>query len=148
MSQLKTIIYNEEHKPNQSEKEAVVDFLYTHLEEFGDPKEHIERAIKYAVMDAPSFGGFVLVNYVDDQMAGVVVINKTGMKGYIPENILVYIAVNKDMRGKGVGKDLMEKAIEGSQGSIALHVEADNPAVKLYEKYGFTNKYLEMRHSK
>lgn len=148
MSKLKTIIYNEENKPNLSEKKAVVDFLFDHLEEYGDPKEHIERAVKYAVMDAPSFGGFVLVNYLEDEIAGVVVINKTGMKGYIPENILVYIAVNKNMRGQGVGKDLMEKTIEGSQGSIALHVEADNPAVKLYEKYGFTNKYLEMRYSK
>lgn len=148
MSELKTVIYNQENKPNQSEKEDVVDFLYTHLEEFGDPKEHIEQAVKYAVMDAPSFGGFVLVNYLEGEMAGVVVINKTGMKGYIPENILVYIAVNKNMRGKGVGQRLMEKAIEGSQGDIALHVEADNPAVKLYEKIGFTNKYLEMRYAK
>lgn len=148
MSQLNTITYNEDHKPDKSEKEAVVNFLHTHLEEFGDPKEHIEKAVKYAVKDAPSFGGFVLVNYLDDQMAGVVVINKTGMKGYIPENILVYIAVNKEMRGKGIGKDLMEKALERSEGNVALHVEADNPAVKLYEKIGFTNKYLEMRYSK
>ena len=148
MSELKTIIFNEENKPYQSEKTAVVDFLFDHLEEFGDPKKHIERAVKYAVMDAPSFGGFVLVSYLEDEMAGVVVINKTGMKGYIPENILVYIAVNKNMRGKGVGQRLMEKAIEGSQGDIALHVEADNPAVKLYEKIGFTNKYLEMRYAK
>ena len=28
---------------------------------------------------------------------------------------------------------------------IALHVEKDNPAVFLYEKLGFENKYLEMR---
>ena len=67
------------------------------------------------------------------------------MEGYIPENILVYIAVNKDFRGKGLGKQLMEKAIGFATGSIALHVEPDNPAKKLYEKLGFTNKYLEMR---
>jgi ribosomal protein S18 acetylase RimI-like enzyme len=148
MSELKTVVYNEENKPSKQDKKDIVDFLYTHLEEFGDPKEHIEQAVKYAVMDAPSFGGFVLVNYLNDQMAGVAVINKTGMKGYIPENILVYIAVNKNRRGKGVGKDLMEKALDGSEGNVALHVEADNPAVKLYEKIGFTNKYLEMRYSK
>jgi ribosomal-protein-alanine N-acetyltransferase len=115
---------------------------------FGDPKEDIERAIKYAVMDAPSFGGFVLVDYLEEQIAGVVVINKTGMKGYITENILVYIAVNKYIIGKGIGKDLMQKAINDTKGNIALHVEPDNPAIKLYEKLGFTNKYLEMRCSK
>ena len=148
MSQLKTVIYNEEQKPSQSEKEAIVDFLYNHLEEFGDPKEDIESAVKYAVMDAPSFGGFVLVGYVADEIAGAVVINETGMEGYIPENILVYIAVNKNQRGKGFGKLLMEKSIERAAGNVALHVEPDNPALKLYEKIGFTNKYLEMRYSK
>ena len=75
-------------------------------------------------------------------------INKTGMSGYIPENILVYIAVDNSQRGKGYGKILMNKAIELSEGNIALHVEKDNPARFLYEKVGFTNPYLEMRLKK
>ncbi|MCB0741696.1 MAG: GNAT family N-acetyltransferase, partial [Chitinophagaceae bacterium] len=65
--------------------------------------------------------------------------------GYIPENILVYIAVHKSYRGKGLGKELMKKTMDRAKGSIALHVEPDNPAKFLYEKLGFTNKYLEMR---
>jgi ribosomal protein S18 acetylase RimI-like enzyme len=67
------------------------------------------------------------------------------MKDYIPENILVYIAVDNSQRGKGYGKNLMQKAIDYTSGSIALHVEPDNPAFHLYKKLGFTNKYLEMR---
>ena len=70
------------------------------------------------------------------------------MSGYIPENILVYIAVNKNQRGKGVGKQIMQKAIANTDGDIALHVEKDNPAKFLYEKMGFTNPYLEMRLKK
>jgi ribosomal protein S18 acetylase RimI-like enzyme len=70
------------------------------------------------------------------------------MEDYIPENILVYIAVDGDYRGKGIGKKLMEKTIEQADGNIALHVEPDNPAKYLYEKMGFTNKYLEMRLDK
>jgi ribosomal protein S18 acetylase RimI-like enzyme len=70
------------------------------------------------------------------------------MKGYIPENILVYIAVDKDQRGRGVGKKLMNAAIDQAEGNIALHVEPENPAKFLYEKLGFTNKYLEMRLDK
>ena len=79
---------------------------------------------------------------------GTVVVNQTGMKGYIPENILVYIATHKAHRGEGVGKLLMEKTISLANGNIALHVEPENPAKFLYEKYGFTNKYLEMRLNK
>jgi ribosomal-protein-alanine N-acetyltransferase len=39
-------------------------------------------------------------------------------------------------------------AIENTEGNIALHVEPDNPAKNLYERMGFTNKYLEMRLNK
>lgn len=73
---------------------------------------------------------------------GISVINETGMSGYIPENILVYIATNKNHRGKGIGKLIMSKIIEDTTGNIALHVENDNPAKYLYEKLGFKNKYL------
>lgn len=75
-------------------------------------------------------------------------VNRTGMEGYIPENILVYIAVDNSQRGKGYGKSLMNKAIEIADGDVALHVEKDNPARFLYEKVGFTNPYLEMRLKK
>jgi ribosomal protein S18 acetylase RimI-like enzyme len=70
------------------------------------------------------------------------------MSGYIPENILVYIATHKDFRGKGLGKKLMQEAINFAKGDIALHVEANNPAKYLYEKLGFTAPYLEMRLKK
>lgn len=70
------------------------------------------------------------------------------MKGYIPENILVYIATHKDLRGQGIGKQLMRETIDLAKGNIALHVEPENPAKYLYEKFGFTNKYLEMRLNK
>ena len=79
---------------------------------------------------------------------GVTVVNETGMSGYIPENILVYIATHKDFRGKGLGKKLMQEAINFAKGDIALHVEANNPAKHLYEKLGFTAPYLEMRLKK
>jgi ribosomal protein S18 acetylase RimI-like enzyme len=67
------------------------------------------------------------------------------MDGYIPGNILVYIAAHRDVRGRGLGKALMQRVLEDVKGDIALHVEANNPAKKLYEKVGFTNPYLEMR---
>lgn len=142
---METKMFNSLNKPSGDEKKAVVDFLYDHLENYGDKFEDIEKAIDYAVEIKPSFGGFVLTGVLEGKIVGVVVVNKTGMKGYIPENILVYIATHKDFRGKGLGKELMKKTIELSVGNIALHVEPDNPARFLYEKMGFSNKYLEMR---
>jgi len=145
---IETEIFNSAHKPNTEQKEAITDFLFTHLEKYGDPKPDILKALDYSLKEGESFGGFTLVSRDKGQITGAVVINRTGMKDYIPENILVYIATHHDMRGKGIGKTLMQKAINEAEGDIALHVEPDNPAKFLYEKFGFTNKYLEMRYKR
>lgn len=145
---IETTQYNAINKPSEIQKNKIVDFLFTHLGEYGDPKKDILKAIEFAIKSFVSFGGFVLIVEDENEIKGAVVINQTGMGGYIPENILVYIAVHDTMRGKGIGKLLMSKAIEYTQGDIALHVEANNPAKKLYEKMGFTNPYLEMRLKK
>lgn len=151
---ISTKIYHSAGEIDAHEKEAVIDFLYKHLDEFGDPREDIEKAVNFALKAPDSeigknaFGGFVVVGRDQDEIAGAVIINRTGMSGYIPENILVYIATNSKMRGKGVGKQLMKETLDEVDGDVALHVEADNPAKYLYEKVGFTNPYLEMRYKK
>lgn len=143
MTELK--VYSEKKTIDEKGRIEINEFLYEHLEQYGDKKEDIDKALKYALKTIDSFGGFLIVAKEDTDIVGAVVVNSTGMKGYIPENILVYIATHKQYRGKGIGKILMEKTIEEANGDIALHVEKDNPARFLYEKYGFTNPYLEMR---
>lgn len=156
MSEIKTVTkpkveityLNSINAPTFLQEKEVVDFLFKHLEKYGDPKPHIQMAIDYACSSHKGKGGFVVIGRHKDEIVGAVVINQTGMTGYIPENILVYIAVDGAVRGMGIGKQLMDKTIELAKGDIALHVEADNPAKKLYERLGFTNKYLEMRFKK
>jgi len=137
--------FDPEHLPNANEKNQIIDFLYEHLEQYGDPREDIEKCLNYALKIGESFGGFSLLALQDEKAVGAVIVNKTGMDGYIPGNILVYIATHKDVRGKGLGKELMKKALVSSPGAVKLHVEPDNPARFLYEKLGFSSKYLEMR---
>jgi ribosomal protein S18 acetylase RimI-like enzyme len=141
-------VFNAVLKPGINDKNAVADFLSDHLDQFGDKKEDIMKAIDFSVKDRASFGGFTLVAKDNGNIIGAVVVNQTGMEGYIPENILVYIATHRNYRGKGVGKSLMQEAINMAHGDIALHVEPDNPARHLYQKLGFDNKYLEMRLKK
>ncbi|MEX0966894.1 MAG: GNAT family N-acetyltransferase [Bacteroidia bacterium] len=129
-------------------RDKVADFLFQHLDQFGDRREDIMKCLDYALSKDAGRGGMVITGSENGEIKGVVVINKTGMSGYIPENILVYIAVHGDTRGKGLGKKLMQVAIDNIEGSVALHVEPENPAKFLYEKLGFTNKYLEMRYMK
>ncbi|WP_130308563.1 GNAT family N-acetyltransferase [Ancylomarina subtilis] len=145
---VETKVYTSFLKPDNYQRESIVDFLHTHLEEYGDERQDIDKAVAYALKERASLGGFIIKAKKADEIVGVVVVNRTGMEGYIPENILVYIASHKRCRGQGVGKQLMQEAIELSQGDIALHVEPDNPAKFLYEKLGFENKYFEMRFKK
>ena len=132
--------------PTQPEQSEIASFLHEHLDQYGDPLPDIKSAIEYAVGGHPSKGGFVLTARENGSVIGAVVVNKTNMGGYIPENILVYIAIHKKARGKGIGKEIMKKALSYANGGVALHVEPDNPAKILYEKLGFENKYLEMRY--
>ncbi len=137
--------FEPEHLPNEQEKNQIIDFLFEHLEQYGDPREDIEKCLNYALKLSESFGGFALLALDEKIPVGAVIVNKTGMDGYIPGNILVYIATHKEYRGKGLGKELMKKTLSKTSGPIKLHVEPDNPARFLYEKYGFSSKYLEMR---
>ncbi len=141
-------VYTPERKPTIETKNAIADFLFEHLEQFGDPRNDIRRSIDYALKEFDSFGGKILKAEINGTIVGAVVLNRTGMDGYIPENILVYIAVHRDYRGKKIGKYLMQQAIENTEGDLKLHVEPDNPAKFLYEKVGFTSKYLEMRYKR
>jgi ribosomal-protein-alanine N-acetyltransferase len=126
----------------------IASFLFKHLEQYGDPIDQIEMALAYVFRKNEGKGGHILLAVENETIIGATVINETGMGGYIPANILVYIAVDGNQRGKGVGKQLMAQATQICKGGIALHVEPDNPAKKLYEAIGFTNKYLEMRYEK
>lgn len=129
-------------------RDEFVDFLFTHLEKFGDPKKDIQKCLDYAFSDENAAGGFALAAFYEGKLAGALIMNKTGMGDYIPDWVLVYIAVDAQYRGKGFGKKIIEEVYKLTDGRIKLHVEYDNPAKRLYERLGFTTKYAEMRYEK
>lgn len=141
-------IYNENEFPEGLTREEFVDFLYNHLDQFGDSKRAINKCIDFAFEKNGGLGGFLLAAIEDGRLLGALIMNKTGMAEYIPENILVYVAVHKDARGKGLGGNICMKSIDIAEGDVKLHVEYENPAKRLYERLGFTTKYAEMRYVK
>ena len=139
--------YNNEADFGQISIKQFIDFLFTHLEEYGDPLEDISKCLHYAFSSEKSEGGFALAAFDDGELAGTLIMNRTGMANYIPDWVLVFVAVDPRRRGKGIGRKIIEEAISICDGDIKLHVEYDNPAKRLYEKLGFTSKYAEMRLS-
>lgn len=147
MLEIKKLVNESDFNENLT-REQFVDFLHTHLDKFGDSKEAINKCIDYALGKDGKLGGYLLAAYYEGKLVGTLIINNTGMGEYIPEHILVYIAVDSSFRGKGFGKQIVEKALNECSGDVKLHVEYDNPAKRLYERIGFTTKYAEMRFKK
>ncbi len=142
------IVRSERELSDLYSKSHIIEFLHKNLKQFRDPPDQIQGAIEYAFSKAEGKGGFVVLQEMDGSLTGVAVMNATGMHGYIPENILVYLATDSSAAPLGAGANLLKRAINEAEGDVALHVEYDNSAKTLYETLGFTSKYVEMRYKK
>jgi len=125
--------------------DQITTFLHTHLKPYEDTPQDIRKGLDYAFSEEPGKGGFVLIAHENSNLNGALVMLNTGMEGFVPGSLLLFIAVHQDLRGKGIGGRLIEEAKTLTNGDICLHVEYDNPAKRLYERSGFSTKYAEMR---
>jgi alanine racemase len=126
----------------------IVKFLQRQLIPFDDPKNIISASVDYALSVHPEGKGFILLATANKKILGVLVCIQLNKVGIIPENLIVYVCIHRDYRRQGLGGRLVVEAIKCADGDVKLHVEKSNPAVKLYKKLGFTDKYLEMRYLK
>jgi ribosomal-protein-alanine N-acetyltransferase len=129
-------------------REDLGEFLHESLKPYEDPYEVILDGLDYALGDDPCKDGYVVIAHEGTSLLGAVVMLRTGMSRYVPENLLLFIAVGPESRGRGIGGTLLHRVFDESEGQVKLHVEHDNPARRLYERNGFTAKYLEMRWSR
>lgn len=88
--------------------------------------------------------GFLAKDAIADQSIGAIwlrlLIGENPGYGYVDDNTPeLSIAVLPQYRGQGVGSQLLTHllASESGQSSISLSVSADNPAVRLYQRFGF-----------
>ncbi|MEL0456109.1 GNAT family N-acetyltransferase [Flavobacteriaceae bacterium SZ-1-7] len=123
----------------------IANFLFQNFDQFRDSKSAIRKSLMYAAKEIPGLGGYVFVLEHKDEIVGAVVVNRTGMNEYLSENILVYVVVKKEFRGKGIGKKLIEHTIDYCKGDIAIHINKDNPAVNMFKNKGFKARNIEMR---
>ncbi|MCF7932083.1 MAG: pyridoxal-phosphate dependent enzyme [Acholeplasmataceae bacterium] len=123
-------------------KKELYALVEKYLGRFGDSKEEVEDAIDNAMTK-----GHILIAEGEDLPDGIAVIVHTGFSQFIPSYHLAYIGINPQSKGRGVGTELIMRAIDLTDGNLSLHVDLDNPgAKKLYEKMGFKHVYNRMIH--
>ncbi len=131
--------------PPWAPRPEVVRFFHETMKPYEDRPEDIERALDYAFSLDEYAGGFLMLADIDQTLAGALLMLTTGMGGYVPEHLLVFVSVNPELRGRGIGQRLIERSLAECDGSVKLHVDHDNPARRLYERLGFAHSYAEMR---
>lgn len=128
--------------------DLLADAFHHKMKPYHDTLQDVRRALEYGLgVDPGKDGGFVMTACRGQELVGGILMLRTGMGGYIPSWILLMVFVDPSLRGQGVGRQLIDRARARCDGDIKLHVEHDNPARRLYERVGFTSKYLEMRLS-
>jgi GNAT superfamily N-acetyltransferase len=140
------IVLNEDF-PAWASRDAVIRFFHETMKPYHDSIEDVASALDYALVPEKGQGGFVMLAHRGEKLLGALCMLKTGMGGYIPENILLFVAVLPETRGQGIGGRLIEHCLAETEGDVKLHVEYDNPAKRLYERLGFATNYAEMRWS-
>lgn len=123
----------------------ITNFIYDYSGAFRDTKNAIRKSLLYAIKEIPGLGGYVFVLEQKKEVLGVLVINKTGMNEYIPENILVYLVVNSDDDDHGIREKLINYAITYCKGDIALYINKKSPELGWFEEKGFISRNIEMR---
>lgn len=110
------------------------------LEPYNDSYEETIDAVNKAVKM-----GFIFKATRKDEIQGICIIVHMGFERFIPTYHLAYIGVLKGNSGRGVATELINQAIEKTNGLLSLHVDIPNKsAKKLYEKMGFVHCYDRM----
>lgn len=133
--------------PDWAPRATVAEFFHTTMAPYNDTLEDVEKALDYALVPGRGQGGFLMLVHREERLLGALLMLDTGMSGYIPPNILLFVSVLPETRGQGIGGELIRRSIAECNGDVKLHVEYENPAKRLYERLGFTTKYAEMRYS-
>lgn len=101
-----------------------------------ETKEAIENALEK---------GHVLLASRDGEYEGICVIVDLSFDVFIPKYHLAYIGTSDKLKGRGIGSELIQRAIDLTEGNLSLHVDLGNKgAKKVYEKYGFKHVYNRM----
>lgn len=134
---VESIYYNATNRPTELEKHGVIKFVNDFIVDNPSNKENIRKSLEYATKERMSFGGFVIVQKWFGEIVGVSIVNHTGMEGYMPENILTYIAVSDHHKKNGIAKEMIQQVLNYAKGEVAVYLRDRNDLIPAFEHLGF-----------
>jgi threonine synthase len=127
---------------DEVEFERIFGYIQSYLAQYADPEIEVKDALRNALEK-----GYVLLAEQNEENQGVCVVVSTQFEHFIPTYHLAYIGTDRTRKGRGIGTELIKRAIDITGGNLSLHVDLDNKnAKKLYEKMGFVHTYNQMIH--
>ena len=104
-------------------KIALVNFIFDYQENAALNRALITHLIDYALKEISSFGGFVVTEEMDNELLGVMVVNNTGMEGYMPNNLIVASAFLPITGKEGSRKRILQKIMYTTRGDVTLLIK-------------------------
>lgn len=140
-----TVIRRPEDLPAGETVDSLAAFFHETMVPWQDTLPDVKKALAYAFGAVPGQGGFLVLAREDGRRAGALLMLETHMGGFVADHLLLFVSVDPEQRGRGLGRRIVEKALAHCDGTVKLHVDFENPARRLYERLGFEAKYTEMR---
>ncbi len=129
------------NKMQLSDLEQISDKLQQEFDDFWTP-----NILKQELENKNKLNSYYIVAKQNHEIVGF-----AGIIKVIDEIHIMNIVVKKDKRNKGIGSDLLKEIINIStklqSKAITLEVNENNePAIKLYKKYGFNQVGLRKKY--
>ncbi len=107
-------------------KATLINFICNYQEDTSLDKSTITHLVDSALKEVSSFGGFVVTEEEKEEILGVMIVNNTGMEGYMPNNLIVLGAFLPSSGKEGSKKRILQKIMHLTRGEAALLVNASN----------------------
>ena len=130
--------------PSWADRDFVIHFFHETMKPYHDSLDDVARALDYALVPERGQGGFVMLAHRGELLLGALCMLKTGMGGYIPENLLLFVTVAPESRGQGVGRQLFT-AIEPSLSQSESYCIPRDHLFDFYGRAGF--KVIDRREA-
>ena len=121
--------------PEWLTEEEMITFFHETMKPFEDEPGDIKAALDYMYSKNGGKGGFLMVSRVNGELGGALLMLNTGMGGYVPENILLFVTIDPKLRGQGIGRRMMTDLYRRLQPLDRLSFWTATPAAAEYYRH-------------